>query len=60
MTEIIMILWTLSPEGHLDRLVIPGWYTMERCNAAIVSLLEPNPADQWSPQFAARCVVVPK
>lgn len=60
MLEVIMIIWTISPTGAIDRLVIPGWYEMERCEAAIEVLVAENPHDQWSPQIAARCMEVPK
>ena len=60
MTEIILILWTLSPTGQIDRLVISDWYTMERCRAAAEVLTEPNPEDGWAPKQVARCVEVPK
>lgn len=60
MLKIILVLWTLSPTGHIDRLVVDGWYTMEACEVAIDSFIAANPADQWQMQMAARCVEVPK
>lgn len=60
MTKIIMLFWVLSPKGDIVAHEIGDWYTMERCNAAAVSLTEPNPADGWSPLIAVRCMEVPK
>lgn len=60
MTKIILILWTISPGGDIDRLDLGGWFDLESCNAALVSLTEPNPADGWSPKTVGRCVEVPK
>jgi hypothetical protein len=60
MTKILLILWTLGPTGEIDRLEIDGWFNLERCNAAAVSLTESNPADGWAPKHVARCVEVPR
>lgn len=60
MTKIILILWTLSPEGHIDRLDLGGFFDLGACNAALVSLTEPNPLDGWSPRQVGRCLEVPK
>ena len=60
MTKIILIFWTLSPTGQIDRLELDGWFSIEACNAAVVSLTAPNPADGWSALTVARCVEVPK
>ncbi len=60
MTKIILILWTVSPSGDIDRLELDGWFDVGDCKAALVSLTEPNPADGWSPETVGRCVEVPK
>lgn len=60
MLKIILILWTLSPEGHIDRLVIDGFYDIERCEAAGLVLIEPSPLDGWQIAQVFRCVEVPK
>jgi len=60
MEKIILILWTLSPSGHLDRLEIGGFFDMDACEAAAVVLTAPSPLDGWSPATVTRCLEVPK
>lgn len=60
MEKIILILWTLSPTGQLDRLIVEGFFDMGACKAAAVSLTESSPEDGWAPVHVARCVEVPK
>ena len=60
MTKIILILWTVSPSGDIDRLDLGGFFDLGDCKAALVSLTEPNPADGWSPEQVGRCLEVPK
>ena len=60
MTKIVLILWTLSPTGEIDRLEFENFFDMGACNAALVSLTEPSPRDGWSPVQVGRCVEVPK
>jgi hypothetical protein len=60
MEKIILVLWTLSPTGQLDRLEIEGFRTLETCRSAAVSLTEPAVADGWSPATVVRCLAVPK
>lgn len=60
MVKIILILWTLGPEGHIDRLILDGFRDIGHCRDVAVSLTAPNPLDGWSPRQVARCQVVPK
>lgn len=60
MVRIVLLYWVLGPDGAIVSGEIGGWFDMGACNAAAVSLTEPNPADGWSPRFATRCVEVPR
>ena len=60
MSKIILIIWTISPTGHIDRLGMDGFMDMKHCWGVADSLTAPNPKDGWSPLQAARCATVPK
>lgn len=60
MTKIILILWTLSPTGQIDRLIFEGWNNFGDCHNAAEMLTAPHPDDGWSPGTVVRCIAVPK
>ena len=60
MLKIILVLWTLVPSGDIDRLVIEGFFDMERCEAAGLVFITPSPHDEFQLAQVFRCVEVPK
>jgi hypothetical protein len=60
MTKIVLLFWMIGPDGHLVPDRIEGFFDMAACEAAIDSLVEPNPADQFNIKGAFRCVEIPK
>jgi hypothetical protein len=50
----------MSSSGEIDRMVVDGWYSMEACQIAGITLIEPSPHDKFQIAQVFRCVAVPK
>lgn len=55
MLKVVLFWWVLGPGGAMMSGEIAGWRDMGACNAAGVSLTEPNPVDGWSPVVVVWC-----